>query len=64
VPAKVRWRLAEVGDGLDAISPVELSVWQSLEESTAQIDVRGWRIIYRIDATTTRSSRSASFVGS
>jgi hypothetical protein len=39
VSAEVRRRLAEVGDGLDAISPVELSVWQSLEESTAQIDI-------------------------
>jgi len=53
IRAELRLRLYEVATTL-AHMPADHSVWESMEDSEVQIDVRGWQFFYRVDPTARR----------
>ena len=50
IRAELQLRLYEVATTL-ANMPADHSVWESMEDSEVQIDVRGWQFFYRVDPT-------------
>jgi len=53
IRAELRLRLYEVATTL-ADMPADHGVWESMEDSEVQIDVRGWQFFYRVDPTARR----------
>ena len=49
VRVDLRERLSEIGESLDGIDAGASAIWDSLSLGGLQIDVKGWRVIYRAD---------------
>jgi len=53
VRAELRLRLQEVAQTLADV-PADHIVWESMQDSEVQIDVRGWQFFYRVERSPAR----------
>jgi len=53
VRAELRLRLQEVARTLANV-PADHIVWESMQDSEVQIDVRGWQFFYRVERSPER----------